>query len=79
VKANKKIILTGVTRGIGRALADALIDRGHILFGCGRSPRIHRPFPRLDGLPGKQGGYLKPPAFIAALAVEPDRGRYIVN
>lgn len=31
------IVLTGCTRGTGRALAEELIARGHRLFGCGRS------------------------------------------
>ena len=31
------IVLTGCTRGTGRALAEELIARGHRLIGCGRS------------------------------------------
>jgi len=31
-----KIVITGVTRGLGRALAEAFISRGHTVFGCGR-------------------------------------------
>lgn len=34
------ILLTGVTRGLGKALAEAFIDQGHVLFGCGRSLRV---------------------------------------
>jgi NAD(P)-dependent dehydrogenase (short-subunit alcohol dehydrogenase family) len=30
------IVITGVTRGTGRAMADGFIDRGHIVCGCGR-------------------------------------------
>jgi NAD(P)-dependent dehydrogenase (short-subunit alcohol dehydrogenase family) len=33
----KTVVLTGATRGIGRALADALIGHGHVVAGCGRS------------------------------------------
>jgi NAD(P)-dependent dehydrogenase (short-subunit alcohol dehydrogenase family) len=33
----KTIVLTGATRGIGRALVDALITGGHTVIGCGRS------------------------------------------
>lgn len=32
-----KIVLTGVTRGLGRALAEEFIRRGHTVIGCGRS------------------------------------------
>lgn len=31
-----KIIITGVTRGLGRALAEEFIRRGHTVAGCGR-------------------------------------------
>ncbi|RRJ96599.1 SDR family oxidoreductase [Opitutaceae bacterium TAV4] len=33
----KKIIITGVTRGLGKALAEEFIRLGHIVVGCGRS------------------------------------------
>ncbi|PZD75271.1 3-oxoacyl-[acyl-carrier-protein] reductase FabG [Acaryochloris thomasi RCC1774] len=33
----KRIVLTGVTKGLGQALTDGLIDAGHTLLGCGRS------------------------------------------
>jgi len=32
-----KIVITGVSRGLGRALAEELIAGGHSVFGCGRS------------------------------------------
>jgi NAD(P)-dependent dehydrogenase (short-subunit alcohol dehydrogenase family) len=32
-----KIVLTGVTRGLGRALVDEFIKGGHTVLGCGRS------------------------------------------
>ena len=32
-----KIIITGVTRGLGRALTDYFIKAGHTVIGCGRS------------------------------------------
>jgi len=31
-----KILITGVTRGLGRALAEFYIDQGHTVIGCGR-------------------------------------------
>jgi len=35
-----KIVITGVTRGLGRALAEWYIAHGHTLLGCGRSAEI---------------------------------------
>jgi NAD(P)-dependent dehydrogenase (short-subunit alcohol dehydrogenase family) len=32
-----KIVITGVTRGLGRALAKKFISLGHTVIGCGRS------------------------------------------
>lgn len=32
-----KIVMTGVTRGLGRALAEEFIRGGHTVLGCGRS------------------------------------------
>lgn len=34
------ILITGVTRGLGRALAEWYIARGHTVVGCGRSAEI---------------------------------------
>lgn len=46
---SKKIVVTGVTRGLGRALAEGFIKRGNQVFGCGRSERdlmkLARQFP----------------------------------
>jgi NAD(P)-dependent dehydrogenase (short-subunit alcohol dehydrogenase family) len=36
-KATKRVVITGVTRGLGRALAEGLAARGHTVVGCGRS------------------------------------------
>lgn len=33
----KTVVITGVTRGLGRAMADKLIALGHTVLGCGRS------------------------------------------
>ncbi|MFT3782054.1 MAG: SDR family NAD(P)-dependent oxidoreductase [Nibricoccus sp.] len=32
-----KIVITGITRGLGRALTDYFIGAGHTVLGCGRS------------------------------------------
>ena len=34
----KKIVLTGCTKGLGRALVDEFIALGHTVVGCGRNP-----------------------------------------
>jgi NAD(P)-dependent dehydrogenase (short-subunit alcohol dehydrogenase family) len=36
----KKILITGVTRGLGRALAEWYIQNGHTVVGCGRSAEV---------------------------------------
>jgi len=37
---NKRIVLiTGVTRGLGRAMADEFVRQGHTVLGCGRSQK----------------------------------------
>lgn len=36
--SSRTILLTGATRGLGRALADEFVDRGHVVWGCGRTP-----------------------------------------
>jgi len=37
-EASRTIVLTGATRGLGRALTTELIARGHTVLGCGRDP-----------------------------------------
>lgn len=34
---SRRILVTGVTRGLGRAMAEKLIAQGHTVIGCGRS------------------------------------------
>src|SRR5947209_18989704 len=34
---SRVIVLTGVTRGLGRALVERFVPAGHRVFGCGRS------------------------------------------
>jgi NAD(P)-dependent dehydrogenase (short-subunit alcohol dehydrogenase family) len=45
----KIILITGVSRGLGRAMAEEFIRLGHIVVGCGRSEReiaqLQRQFP----------------------------------
>jgi NAD(P)-dependent dehydrogenase (short-subunit alcohol dehydrogenase family) len=36
---NKKILITGVSRGLGRAMAEEFIRLGHTVIGCGRSEK----------------------------------------
>lgn len=36
----KTIVITGVTRGLGRALAEWFIANGHTVVGCGRSAEV---------------------------------------
>jgi NAD(P)-dependent dehydrogenase (short-subunit alcohol dehydrogenase family) len=36
---NKKILITGVSRGLGRAMSEEFIRLGHTVIGCGRSQK----------------------------------------
>jgi NAD(P)-dependent dehydrogenase (short-subunit alcohol dehydrogenase family) len=36
----RTIAITGVTKGLGRALVERFVERGHQVFGCGRSPGL---------------------------------------
>jgi NAD(P)-dependent dehydrogenase (short-subunit alcohol dehydrogenase family) len=33
----ERIVVTGVSRGLGRALVDGFVARRHVVFGCARS------------------------------------------
>jgi NAD(P)-dependent dehydrogenase (short-subunit alcohol dehydrogenase family) len=37
MSAAKTVVITGVTHGLGRAMAGEFISRGHTVLGCGRS------------------------------------------
>jgi NAD(P)-dependent dehydrogenase (short-subunit alcohol dehydrogenase family) len=49
--AFKTVLVTGVTRGLGRAMADQFITLGHTVVGCGRSRRAIEELRRLHGRP----------------------------
>jgi NAD(P)-dependent dehydrogenase (short-subunit alcohol dehydrogenase family) len=34
----RTILITGATRGLGRAMVDRFVEAGHTVIGCGRSP-----------------------------------------
>lgn len=36
---SKSIVITGATRGLGRALVERFVEGGHRIWGCGRDPR----------------------------------------
>jgi len=48
-KSKKTIVVTGVSRGLGRALVDGFVDAGHTVVGIARSPEaideLRRRFP----------------------------------
>jgi NAD(P)-dependent dehydrogenase (short-subunit alcohol dehydrogenase family) len=49
-KKAKVVVITGVSRGLGRAMAEGLLARGHIVHGCARSEtaiaELRRHWPR---------------------------------
>jgi NAD(P)-dependent dehydrogenase (short-subunit alcohol dehydrogenase family) len=38
-QSSKLIVITGATRGLGRALTEKFVSLGHLVLGCGRSPK----------------------------------------
>src|SRR5713226_8569940 len=48
--AGRIVLITGVTRGLGRAMVDEFVRLGHTVLGCGRSKKeidkLHRRFGR---------------------------------
>jgi NAD(P)-dependent dehydrogenase (short-subunit alcohol dehydrogenase family) len=47
----KQIVLTGVTRGLGRAMTEKFIALGHTVLGCGRSQDLVEELRRAFGPP----------------------------
>jgi NAD(P)-dependent dehydrogenase (short-subunit alcohol dehydrogenase family) len=60
--AAKIVLITGVTRGLGRAMVDEFVGRGHTVLGCGRSQ------PGIDQLRRQ----FSPPHDFAAVEVASD-------
>ncbi|HMF11848.1 MAG TPA: SDR family oxidoreductase, partial [Gemmataceae bacterium] len=48
---SKTILVTGVTRGLGRAMTYRFIELGHTVVGCGRNPRAIEELRRAYGRP----------------------------
>ena len=46
---SKVIVITGVSRGLGRAMTDGFIRLGHRALGCGRSEDAISDFNTLHG------------------------------
>ncbi len=50
---SKRIVITGVSRGLGRALVEGFVARGHVVSGCARSPdaiaELRRRYPPPNG------------------------------
>jgi NAD(P)-dependent dehydrogenase (short-subunit alcohol dehydrogenase family) len=49
--AGKLIVITGATRGLGRAMVEEFIHRGHTVLGCGRSGRAIDQLRKAHGAP----------------------------
>jgi NAD(P)-dependent dehydrogenase (short-subunit alcohol dehydrogenase family) len=50
-EGQKFIVITGVTRGLGRAMAEGFIQAGHKLAGCGRSSEELEALSKQHGAP----------------------------
>src|SRR4051812_32881307 len=49
--ARKLVMLTGATRGLGRAMAEGFAELGHTVVGCGRSADAVAELARTPGAP----------------------------
>lgn len=49
--ARRRVLITGVSRGLGRAMADELIRLGHTVIGCARSGAAMEAWVRMHGAP----------------------------
>src|SRR5436309_1411981 len=49
--AVKTVVITGVSRGLGRAMVEEFMTRGHSVLGCGRSPKAIEELRRRFGRP----------------------------
>ena len=49
----KLILITGVTRGLGRAMADEFVRQGHTVVGCGRSAKEIERLRKAAGAPAR--------------------------
>lgn len=49
--AGRRVVITGTSRGLGKALAEALIEAGHTVIGCGRSERAQSELTERFGFP----------------------------
>lgn len=47
----KLVVITGVSRGLGRAMAEEFIRRGHIVAGCGRNAKAVAELAKRHGTP----------------------------
>src|SRR6187551_312650 len=74
----KVIVLTGATRGLGRALVSAFARAGHTVVGCGRSrdhvrdlAQAHPPPHRFDAVDVTDAGAVQSWAATALAAAGP--------
>lgn len=51
MSGGKIIVITGVTRGLGRAMAESFVRLGQVVLGCGRSEREIRALQKLFSAP----------------------------
>ncbi|MDA0831771.1 MAG: SDR family NAD(P)-dependent oxidoreductase [Planctomycetota bacterium] len=49
--SSRTIVITGATRGLGRAMAERLIEKGHRVVGCGRNAASAQDLARKYGVP----------------------------
>src|SRR6266849_7099407 len=66
LKVSKLVLITGVTRGLGQAMAEKFIALGHTALGCGRSK---------PAIENQSRSYTKPHDFAAVDVADNDQVR----
>jgi NAD(P)-dependent dehydrogenase (short-subunit alcohol dehydrogenase family) len=67
----RHIVITGTSRGLGRALVQPLVDLGHTISGCGRSASAAEAFNQVHGAPHRFASVdVGDPAQVAAWAAD---------
>jgi len=70
----RRIVLTGASRGLGRAMLEGFIEQGHTVYGCSRSPEAVRDLLLLVWEPARAKALEDGAAMVAMLQADGQQG-----